>query len=692
MVNEQADNQIQRGVPNQPEERVAFIKNWHKLIKDAKETFFKRQFKGMLDDQQFVRGYQWGNTSSVIKDDRYICNLVHRHIQKRTAALYAKNPRAIAKRKKRLDYAIWDEKPESLMMAQEMPDDPIMNMMLQDFHQGTIRRLQFDSVAKTLELLYDYYMNEARPRFKLQIKQLVRRTLTCGVGYLKISFQRDMSPNPDQLTRVRDFTARLENLEMLAADLADGEIDPGQKEMEELRLNIESVMAEEQMIIREGLMFDFPKATSIIPDPNTIQLKGFLGAGWIAQEYYLSKDEIKKLFKIDIGTNYNGYHENISKAMTYVMSQNAKNKGLARVWEVYHLDLGNKYYLCDGYENFLKDDFTPELTFEQGHPFHVLTFNDLEDEKNIIPPSDTSLMMDQQKEYNRAREALREHRIASRPAWITPKGMFGESDQLKLGNHLAHELLQLNIPVTQNLDIKKLLIAKPVAAIDPAVYDVEYLFTDVLRATGEHEATFGGGSGDTATEVSVAEQARVSSVESNIDDMDDFMTDVAKDAGQILLLNMSVETVKKIVGPGATWPQYSAQEAADEIILEIQAGSSGRPNKAQELANAERIMPYLVQIPGINPRWLAEQMLTRMDDKMDLNEAFIEGMPSITALNAMAKMQNQAGGGAPGQGSGSGNTAGTTNQPADQGGQGGNNTENPQQTAPGSQPAYPATN
>ncbi len=695
---ESQDNLIQRGIPEPGESRKNYVLDWHRRITTARDQTFDKQFKRMRDNMNFVRGKQWSDEEA---DERYRCNLTLRYLQKRTAALYAKNPRAIAKPRSRLEYAIWDGKPESLMMAQENPNDPVMALILQDFHQGTLRKMQFEGIAKTLEYLYDYYMHEERPAFKQQIKQLVRRVLTTGVGYVKIGFRRDMSPSPDQMKRIKDFQARLDNLEMLAADMADDKMEDSSKEMEEMRLSIEAVMREEQQILREGLILDFPSSMSIIPDPNCCQLKGFVGANWISQEYYFSVDEVKKLFKVDLasGSAFKAYTVDHKRNYMQGMTGTQDDKTLARVWELYDLINGNVLYLCEGYPDLLRQDVRPQLTFEQGHPYHVLTFNDLEDEHDIFPPADVSLMRDQQMEYNRSRESLREHRIAARPAWISPKGMWDEDDLNKIGNHLAHELLQLNIPVTQNLDINKLIIPKPVASIDPNVYDVEFLFQDVLRATGDHEATFGGSSGDTATEVSVAEASRVSSVESNIDDLDDFLTSVARDSGQILLLQMSAEQVKEIVGPGALWPKFSAQEAANEIILEIQAGSSGRPNRAQELANIERVAPYIIQIPGINPRWLAETVLTRMDDKLDLTEAFAENMPSITALNAMAKTQaqgfgqpgqegEQAGGGPPqSQNAGGGN--GTDNQPQNQGGQGGNNMEDPQQGPPGGQPAYP---
>jgi hypothetical protein len=122
----------------------------------------------------------------------------------------------------------------------------------------------------------------------------------------------------------------------------------------------------------------------------------------------------------------------------------------------------------------------------------------------------------------------------------------------------------------------------------------------------------------------------------SIDDLDDMLTAMARTGSQILLQECSVDTVKRIVGEGAVWPEMSRQQIADEVWLQIEAGSTGRPNQAQEIANAERIFPMLMQIPGIKPEFLAKELIKRLDDKLDITQAFQSMLPSILAMNGMA--------------------------------------------------------
>ena len=124
---------------------------------------------------------------------------------------------------------------------------------------------------------------------------------------------------------------------------------------------------------------------------------------------------------------------------------------------------------------------------------------------------------------------------------------------------------------------------------------------------------------DSATQSQIAEASRTTTMDSNVDDLDDLLTHLAKHGGQLLFSNVAEATVKRIVGPGAVWPDLTRQQIAEEVWLEIEAGSSGNPNQAQQIANAQKIYPLVMQIPNIDPEFLARDLLHRLDDKLDLD-------------------------------------------------------------------------
>ena len=613
--------------------RASLVKTLIKKVENAKK-YWKKSFDRMKEDTDFYMGKQWSTSEN---DDRYVANIVQRHVGQRVSALYAKNPKFVAKRRETLDFAMWEGDLSSFQaiqtsmqnsMATGQPMDPVMMQTIQDAQQGFERRRMLDKVAKTLEILAHNQIQEQQPSFKGQMKQLVRRTCVNGIGYLKLGYHRVMEKRPEDVERITDITEQLSTLERLTADRMDDKFSEEHAKMEQLRVLLQSIQAKQDVIVKEGVVFDFPMSHSIIVDPKCRQMSGFVGADWIAQEFILDVEDVKEIYKIDLGMEFTAYEDK---------NEEDKDCKRATVWEIYSKKDGMLYVVCDGYHDFLKEPEPPELDLERFWPFFPLIFNEVESEKDVIPPSDVRLLMPVQKEYNRARQALREHRFANRPLYATYEGALSEKDINNLQSHPANAVIKL-----QNLSPGQAVnsILQPVqhAPIDPSLYDTSMLLEDMMRVVGSQEANLGGTSNSTATEVSVAEGSRMSSLSSNVDDLEDFLGELARATGQVLMMQMDQQSVMKIVGPGAVWPQLSSNEVAQELMLEVEAGSNGRPNKAIEMQNFERIAPILLQIPGMNPEFMAKEALKRMDDGMDITDAIRAALPSIVAMNAQKQL------------------------------------------------------
>jgi hypothetical protein len=94
---------------------------------------------------------------------------------------------------------------------------------------------------------------------------------------------------------------------------------------------------------------------------------------------------------------------------------------------------------------------------------------------------------------------------------------------------------------------------------------------------------------------------------------------MAQASGEMMLREFQEQTVKRIAGIGAVWPTDRREDFLNEIFLDIVASSSGRPNKAVELANFERIAPTLLQ-SGANPFGVIEEGVKRLDDRLDVSK------------------------------------------------------------------------
>ena len=127
--------------PEPTERRKKLVSSLQSKIKNAKK-FHDKAFKNMIRDMDAALN---GFDDKSWSDDQYVANILQRHVQQRTAQLYAKNPKDLAKRRTRMDYEVWDGDEDTLKGAfmqsanaaqQGMPIPMGASMVLQDYQNG----------------------------------------------------------------------------------------------------------------------------------------------------------------------------------------------------------------------------------------------------------------------------------------------------------------------------------------------------------------------------------------------------------------------------------------------------------------------------------------------------------------------------------------------------------------------------
>lgn len=649
------EEMIKREKPEVSQGRSSLVAEWVDKIKDA-EAYWGDKFKQMRIDAKYAAGKS--------KTTEMDVQLTLKHIKSKVASLYAKNPRVRASRKQKIYNKAWDGTEEQLQAARQSvispqvvamqamqtgipPQPPAMNTVmaqaiLQEHAQIEQQKKLLDGVGKSLEYVLQYSLDEQKPKFKPQAKQAVRRAITTSVAYCKIGYQRIMGQSPDTSAQIKDITSKLSRIQYLADNLADGEFCENSKEQEELKIQLEDLQSRKDMILREGLVFTFPAAWSIIVDPCCEQLKGFVGAQWVAQKYLFTREQIQRTYEVDIDSCCAKYTEDGSKKHS-----RAKSKGYCAVYEVYDLDGQLSFTVVEGYEDFLEEPEEPEVYLEQFHPFFPLTFNDTEEEDDIYCQSDVQLIRPHADEYSRKRNAIRTHRVANTPAYVASASAVDEDMARKFQDHDPMEILFTKLKPDE---VDKAIRPKPTIPIDAALYDVEDSFVDIQRVLGKQSADFGAGSQPviSATESSIAANGLATVEKSDIDEIDEWLTDIMEASGQILLLNMDEKTVKDIAGPGALWVQMSREQVAKEVDIKIEAGSSGLPNKQGRLMALEKLSPMLMQLPDVKKERLTRFVVRELDENIDVDEFIEPGAQSVVAGNsgAMPNMAAMPGGAA----------------------------------------------
>jgi len=630
--------------------RLASVKRWGEKVRSAKAKW-ESDFKRMRMNMEFVAGIQWQGQQN-ITEERYIANFTIRSINQKVATLYARNPQVVAQKRKRLDYEIWDEKMETLMQAmqsaimisQTMGFVPPQNMaVLNDYQRGQMMKQVVERIGKTLEIVYQYQMDSQEPDFKTQAKQFVRRVAVCGVGYIKVIFCRNYETNDLTQSETRLSAAeRILRAKLIFEKLQKQEIQETDAQVETLKSLINSINGDqsdtEKVSVQEKLIFDFPPAMSIIPDERCRNLKGFVGAHWIAEEFIYPLDFVNAMFECDIkpGGDLKHYQsdgkpiEHNTSGPMGELKDDPSRKPLVCLYQVYDLDTKSTFVIVDGYKDYVMEPEAVDPSTKGFWTHFPLTFNDIESspgcKASLFPPSDVQLMISPQKEWNRTREALRAQRKANAPKYMCPKGALSEADKENIQNAVDNQVVELE-NLTPGSNPSTVVVPLQVAKIDVQVYDTKPLAEDILIATGQQEANVGPAQPNvTATVGTIAEQSRMTVSASNVDDLDDCLTAVAKCGGEMLLREMSKQTVQQIAGIGAVWPEQGRESFLNQIELQIVASSSGRPNKAIEIANFEKIAPLLIQA-GANPQAIIREAIRRLDDRLDPSDFFPVPMP-----------------------------------------------------------------
>ena len=520
---------------------------------------FKPDFERIRQDQEMLSGRQWP-VGADPKDDRYVVNIVHRHIQQRTSALYAKQPTFVAKSRPRLDYRLWDGKAQSaqeaLVIVQaaqqgiaegKQPEGNELQIVAQAQQLvDELQQVQQDQairerIAKSLEMVYESDIENQVPNFKAQAKQWVTRALTCGIAWVRIDIQ-----GPQAIDRQGTPTPEMVEQHVTHQMLDEKGRD---KDTPEVLATAMQEVQGQQTMRQAFLMHRFPKTNSVIVDPMCTDLRTLYGCNWMAQIYRMTKAEIKQTFGADV--QIKGHRRN-SLMTPSKRSERSKNKDERYdVFEFFDRRDGLVYWMVGGYDKFLTAPTAPSVRVPRFFPFYALAFNMIEDEKSIYPPSDVRLMRHQQMEMNRAREALRAHRKANQPRYLADGRFFEDEDMDNIEDAQAHDVTQVK-PVNDG-NIAEAVVPFPVKGIEPALYDTNYVTDDVTRAVGAPEAAFGNAQGS-ATSQTIAETTRQTDLGSSVDQLDETLSDIARDGSQVLFDIVTPEQAMMITGPGGAWP------------------------------------------------------------------------------------------------------------------------------------------
>ena len=657
---------------------VTELNDW--VVEERK--FWKPIFSRIRQEQKFAAGDQWVNSKKQTTEiEDYVGDMVQQTVNRKTAALFSKNPTPEAVIRERLNFEVWDgnqatidackqlvaqiapqaiQAHEAEQSGQPVPPPPAQmqqdllqaQAIMEDYTRGMQEKAMLERVAETGEKLIRQGWDSQTPDMLISAKQAVSQVITSRVAYIKVMYKRDMETVPTETASATDYADRIATwqaqLRTIEAEIT-GDDDPKIAEAEFLKESIARQQAEmnpaSEVSGDEGVVLDWLSATSVIIDRRVKCLKEFIGAHRIAHEMLMTVEECEAKFSVSLrdsgaklyAESPEGWqaadrtdYENDDKGNTKKFGQQK-----VCVWEIQDIDTGMCYYLCDGVKDFLKEPCgnEPEVNrFWSIVPIvfntQVIETNDPDKDVTVYPRSDVRLMMPMQINVNVAGNEKRKHRAANRPAWVGVKSKFaatgGTSDLEKLSRPRdAHDVIMLE-NINPGEKIGDFIQPLPKQPFDENLYNNGDDTQAMMLATGMQASDVGEQRPDEkATGQNIAAQARATSESSNIDDLNFAWATVAQMMWEMNIREMPLAAVKEKVGRGAIWPEVNREQIAQAIYFKIEAGSMGRPNQQAELQKIQVLGPQIagmLQTMGKSPEPFLKMLMKVWDANIDLDE------------------------------------------------------------------------
>ena len=510
-----------------------------------------------------------------------------------------------------------------------------------------------------------------------RMRSLARSTMAESIGWVKMAYTRDYETQPEMRMRPEDAQDEIARLQSLSERLPEM-VDPDERisAVSEIQALREALFEQRDVVVDEGLVIDLLQPTDVVVSPEVVCIAaGYRQAAWIAQGLWMTPDEAAARYKLTQeeqrgvrgygsgaaeGLDAGSMPEGTASRADIVDGPQGESgeKGYVRAWEIWHKHSGRVLTVLEGLKRWARPPMRPERRPQRWYPFYALAFNHVEGRR--YPLSDVKLLAALQEEFQGLREKFMKHREATIPKTALDGTKIDAANASKFVNApvgstvaLEGEGLKAGGP---NTALQNAFWVPDLALPTPALYDSASVVGDMERVFGLGDAMRGAVmTPKTATEAKQMQAATSGRMGERTTEIVSLEEEMAGDALEILLQEVSLERALQLAGASAVWPQLDRATINEMVSLSvIHESKAEQEMKAalwQQMApQIQAMVMQIAQLRMAGMEMIAEPLieimretLRRYDDRIDI-ERFLPGGPLQAGVPLPAELQDAAAG------------------------------------------------
>lgn len=612
-------------LPKPPSDELA--KKWRDEIGRARKHW-KKLHQRIAHNRKKVAGFNWARDPKTAEFIDPRANLIFSTAQATLPNIYARNPEV------------------SVTGA---------------WRNGNVRLF-----CETMETVLSKQMRKAK--LKKRMKMSVLAAMTEYFGIVKVTYQRDIRKDPliaQRMNDTQDNIVRLEGLIQQAEDPQNRQ--DAELRRQELEETLKGLEDKSEVVAAEGLVIDRVLADNLVIDPAVTEFDDYEDADWLAQLVPMKRSAAQALYGVDLsgakvykkdvmasGQDGQDGRENEANKGSLMDAMAGAGAAATGDEEICIVEIWDKrsqlvYTMADGCDFFCRESFSVERVGQRWYPFFILPYAVTPGQ--FVAPCLVDLTEKLQNEYNETRDKFAAHRELNKPGWIGDRESL---DGKNVKRYVDSVLGEVTLVDAAGKPLNQVITAKLPIPVNPADYDTGPIRTDWEQVTGLQDAARSTVvQPKTATEASIMQQSLSGRTAEFRDKLEDLMQEMDEYGAQILLQELTPAQVERYTGPhklgtvadsvtgqqmqvvvepAYDWPQLDRDQIFDMVEVNIVAGTTGAPDKAQGQETWTKAFPVIQQLivqmmqlaaqgQDYSPlEALMRETLKRFDDRIDVDQ------------------------------------------------------------------------